>query len=217
MEYHALRAQARESTSRDMIFLDDLVTEGSWSSWAVYSECRQYRYVLGRSWAIPGEPEVPFNVVMLNPSTADAIQDDATIRKCKGFAKRFGCNGLLVRNLFALRAKDPKELRKAIRRWENDPSAQSPWGHHNPQILQTTYLPTPEWAAWGAVPKAFRDHYQYSKNLLPQSMWFLGHTKSQDPRHPLMLGYDDCTVTSLWQINALEPTILSLSSRSSED
>jgi hypothetical protein len=48
---------------------------------------------------------------MLNPSTADDIVDDATVRRCVGFAKRWGFDGLVVTNLFAYRATDPKELR----------------------------------------------------------------------------------------------------------
>jgi hypothetical protein len=50
------------------------------------SDCGTYRYELWRRWA--EGPHVLF--VMLNPSTADAVTDDATIRKCIGYAKRWG-------------------------------------------------------------------------------------------------------------------------------
>ncbi|MES2137565.1 MAG: DUF1643 domain-containing protein [Pseudomonadota bacterium] len=48
--------------------------------------------------------------VMLNPSTADAVQDDPTIRRCIGFAKAWGKGGIVVINLFAFRATNPKDM-----------------------------------------------------------------------------------------------------------
>jgi len=54
------------------------------------------------------------NFIMLNPSTADDVFDDATIRRCVGFAKRWGFSGLVVTNLFAYRATQPKDLAKLL-------------------------------------------------------------------------------------------------------
>src|SRR5574338_704488 len=78
------------------------------------SECGTYRYRLDRDYAPVGRsfgPRVAF--IMVNPSTADAEQDDATIRKCLGFAHRNGFYRLTVGNLFAYRATDVRELRKS--------------------------------------------------------------------------------------------------------
>lgn len=54
------------------------------------------------------------NFIMLNPSTATDTVDDATIRKCCGFAKRWGYRGIVVTNLFAYRATEPRDLQKLL-------------------------------------------------------------------------------------------------------
>ena len=54
---------------------------------ATFSPCERYRYTLRRQWDA-SKPYVLF--VMLNPSTADATQNDPTIRRCIGFAKSVG-------------------------------------------------------------------------------------------------------------------------------
>ena len=73
------------------------------------SDCGAYRYVLSRTWdAALGR----CLFVMLNPSTADALSDDATIRRCVNFSRAWGYGALRVVNLFALRSTDPKHLYK---------------------------------------------------------------------------------------------------------
>ena len=73
---------------------------------AVISKCGAYRYSLTRRWS--GAPLLTF--VMLNPSTADAKEDDPTIRRCIGFARREGAGELIVANLYALRSSAPEAL-----------------------------------------------------------------------------------------------------------
>ena len=75
---------------------------------AVLSPCGVYRYLLTRRL---GRGAKVATFIMLNPSRADAEKDDATIRKCMGFASRWDCARLQVVNLFALRAADPAALR----------------------------------------------------------------------------------------------------------
>lgn len=56
---------------------------------AIFSDDRVYRYTLEIVWD-DGKPLAQF--IGLNPSTADEVKDDPTIRKCKQFAKN--CNRL---------------------------------------------------------------------------------------------------------------------------
>ena len=86
-----------------MNLLDGVVAD------ATFSPCGTYRYTLTRGW---GTADGRWRVlwIMLNPSTASHLEDDRTIRKCQKFARAWGCNGITVANLFALRARNPKEL-----------------------------------------------------------------------------------------------------------
>lgn len=75
---------------------------------AEISECGKYRWWLRRHWGT--EPARNVTFIMLNPSKADHEQDDNTIRRCIDYARRWGFNTLTVKNLFCLRATNPKEL-----------------------------------------------------------------------------------------------------------
>lgn len=75
---------------------------------ALISPCGLYRYQLERTWSPHSGAPVCF--VMLNPSTADGEVDDATVRRCMGFAKSWGHGGLVIVNLFAFRATQPREM-----------------------------------------------------------------------------------------------------------
>lgn len=89
---------------------------------AKISDCGNYRYSLSRIWDKDKE-KVMF--LMLNPSTADANENDPTIRRCMGFAKSWGYGGLLVGNLFQYRSTNPDHLLKC----------ENPIGHDNEEVL----------------------------------------------------------------------------------
>ena len=69
-----------------------------------------HRYALSMEWA-SGTGLCGF--IGLNPSTADADNDDPTIRRCVGFARDWGYAGIRVVNLFSLRTKSPALLKLA--------------------------------------------------------------------------------------------------------
>jgi hypothetical protein len=74
-----------------------------------HESCGIYRYELNRVWDWDNTLPV-VGWIMLNPSTATATVNDPTINRCIGFTKTWGYGGLVVRNLFALRATDPRGL-----------------------------------------------------------------------------------------------------------
>lgn len=79
-------------------------------SGANFSRCRRYRYTLWRRW----DGTLPLVMMIgLNPSTANARQNDPTIRRCIAFARSWGHGGLIMTNLFAFRATYPTDLKAA--------------------------------------------------------------------------------------------------------
>jgi hypothetical protein len=70
---------------------------------ATISADGRFRYRLRRQWG-PGGRTLPW--VMLNPSTADAVADDPTIRRVIRFSRDWGYDGCDVVNLFAFRSAD---------------------------------------------------------------------------------------------------------------
>jgi hypothetical protein len=144
---------------------------------AVLSLCQTYRYELRRSWA--DGPTVGF--IMLNPSTADANEDDPTIRRCISFAKSWGYAGLVVRNLYALRATDPTELK----------GHPDPVGPDNRMYLTEAAADALTVCAWGANADPV-DAQALVSDLI---VWgvkphHLGLTKAGFPKHPLYLRAD---------------------------
>jgi hypothetical protein len=76
---------------------------------ALFSRDRRFRYRLGRPWG----QGAAVCFVLLNPSTADETREDATVRRCIGFARGLGYGALEVVNLYAYVATDPAEVRRA--------------------------------------------------------------------------------------------------------
>lgn len=149
-------------------------------SGADISPCGRYRYRLWRTWDASVRPAV---FVMLNPSTADGRDDDPTIRRCIGFARGWGAGGIVVVNLYAWRATDPKEL-AAARTAGCDIQGPERDVHLRAAFAQTEGIV----AAWGAHALA-RDAVRGVLALVPDSarVECLGVTREGFPRHPLYL------------------------------
>jgi hypothetical protein len=169
---------------------------------AVLSPCGTYRYRLTRLW---DETLPMLGWIMLNPSTADASVDDPTIRKCIGFAKRGGFGSIVVTNLFAFRATDPKELkrrapRKRAAKGERARDMSEIVGPNNDaHILAAVHEALRTVCAWGshgAFGGRDRDVLLMLKREGVFDGWDRGWitrldvTQDGDPRHPLYLKYE---------------------------
>jgi hypothetical protein len=153
------------------------------------SEDEKYRYLLIRQWNL----QKPCALwVMLNPSTATHTEDDATIRKFRGFSHRWGLGGFVVVNLFAFRSRHPRHLLET-----DDPIGSV----NDTTIAEQAARAERIICAWGAQ-SSLRDRGRilYSRSETVKTiilerkrrdtpMLCLGRAKDGMPRHPLMLSY----------------------------
>jgi hypothetical protein len=93
--------------AKEEVLSTGVVLAGDEISGASFSVDRVYRYSLWRYW---DDSLLVAAFVMLNPSTADEVDLDPTVRRCVGYARSWKCGGLIVGNIFALRSTDPKQL-----------------------------------------------------------------------------------------------------------
>jgi hypothetical protein len=144
---------------------------------AVISDCENYRYLLRRTWDYT-KPRALY--VMLNPSTADAYKDDATIRSCVRLAIGLGYGSMEVVNVFGYRATKPDELLKQA----------DPIGPMNQYAVEAAVGRCDVViCAWGAFPLA-RQHatpiINAIRSMRPAAYCF-GKTKDGSPKHPLYI------------------------------
>lgn len=168
--------------------------DGIWRD-AELSDDKLYRYVLTRTWR-----EQPGFLlwIMLNPSTADALKDDATIRKCMGFARRWGYGSIRVVNLYAFRATYPADL-------ERTPD---PVGPDNDEWIRSTAgKATGIIAGWGGSgpwPGVKRRAIEVAGLLPHVEVACIGRTREGFPRHPSRPGYST-PLELYWGVTANEP------------
>jgi hypothetical protein len=144
---------------------------------AYLSDDRKFRYWLLRVW----DDTLPINCTCgVNPSTADELQDDPTIRKDIGFSSRLGFGGLVKVNLSAFRSTDPKGARyQPIGEFNTPAHIRQYFDAFNAK--QMTFC-------WGRNGNHF---YRQAANLraeFPKAMCF-GRNPDGTPRHTLMLPY----------------------------
>lgn len=156
---------------------------------ATFSPCGTWRYSLTRD--LPpqlldgqGYSMTVCTFVMLNPSTADAEQDDPTIRRCIRFARDWGFTRLKVVNLYAYRTPSPHAM------WEEQARGTDIVGPENDHALSLAFGGSDVIiAAWGAGAGADR-LAQVADTFSGWQFYALGLTKDGHPRHPLYMRAD---------------------------
>jgi len=149
---------------------------------AVVSPCGKYRYRLEREI---GSGKTACGI-MVNPSTADGLSDDATIRKWLGFAVRNDIGRFIIGNKFAYRSTDVKALR----------SVDDPCGPENDEYLEAMMreadLHIVAWGPLAKLPPNLRSRWLEIVTIADRvgcELLCLGTAKDGHPRHPLMLAY----------------------------
>lgn len=156
------------------------------------SRCGTYRYELTRSWA-PEQGRVCW--IMLNPSTADAEQDDPTLRRCIHFTTAWGYGELVVVNLYPFRSPHPTDLWRWTQ-WEQRqdwPARDAQYYVNLPIVVARAKNAGLVAAAWGngARDLAHVDHVleKIQAGLEPwPDLHCLGTTSSGAPKHPMARG-----------------------------
>ncbi|MGC1549970.1 MAG: DUF1643 domain-containing protein [Rhodanobacter sp.] len=153
---------------------------------AVISPCGNYRYLLRRQLQPKGETICTF--IMLNPSTADATANDATIRKCMKFAKAWGWDWLYVVNLFAWRDTSPDAMKLV----------DFPVGPLNDARIRNVIGDADMVVcAWGKHGKHRGRDNVVRQMLADTHLHFLVLNKDGTPKHPLYCRDD--TQPTLWE------------------
>lgn len=151
---------------------------------AVISDCTLFRYRLDRFLKSEGKVYAFFGV---NGSTATGEEDDHTVRKWNGFVNRFQGSRYIVGNAFGFRATDVKKLA------EVDDAVGPLNDFYIKQIIEEADILVPCWGNSKKVPDRIRGRFSTMKQILKASgkpIKTFGFTNSDDPKHPLMLGYD---------------------------
>lgn len=144
---------------------------------AHYSACRHYRYDLVRRFAAGAGVA---NFIMLNPSTATEAFNDPTVARCETRTLAMGFGAMVVTNIFAYRATDPKVMR----------ACPDPVGKENDErILRHARAADLVICAWGGHG-AFMNRGAAVKAMLAQRgirLHALRLTAAGEPSHPLYL------------------------------
>lgn len=149
-----------------------------------------HRFKLVRDWSTLSQ-STPTTLVFigLNPSTADAVKDDSTVRLLVNYAQRANYTRLVVYNLYSLRATQPSELTRLARQGVNVIGSNNQFFDICNDLQSMDLICTQIVAGWGNNG-LYRGHNlvlymrSYFSHLYPLLRAF-GVTSIGAPAHPL--------------------------------
>lgn len=149
-------------------------------SGARFSEDRVYRYALWRDWNPLLKKRIAW--IGLNPSTADEVKNDPTVRRCILFSQRWGFDQMVMLNIFALRSTNPGKLFDVA----------DPVGEENDQVIEDEVKSAEKvvcaWGVHGRLNGRGRQVIEMlSGSRFKGHVFCLGQNKDGSPKHPLYL------------------------------
>ncbi len=144
---------------------------------AIFSEDNIHRYALIHEWELD-RPSLM--IISLNPSAEDGELNNPTIRRCIGFAKRWGFGRLFITNLFSFKTSSPKDLF----------NSENPIGNKNDYWLKKLSKKVDKVVlAYGNHGKFKNRHEEILKII--HDPYCIKKSKTGMPMHPLYLKYTE--------------------------
>lgn len=144
-------------------------------SGALFTDYRKFRYALWRIWERTGDYLL---FIGLNPSTANDIKDDPTVRRLVGLAKSWRFGGLFVGNLFSLVTPNPTELFLSS-------CVEQMNGPNDAAIKRMRELSTFAMVGWGNEGQYAGKKPEAVLSLLGEPVYCIKTNKTGEPIHPL--------------------------------
>lgn len=158
---------------------------------ATFSDSREHRYELTREWD-SHKPTIVW--CGLNPSTADEMKDDPTIRREVGFSKDWGFGQYIKVNAYAWRATKPKDM------FEAQANGADIVGAANDDNIRRLLGSAGMFVAcWGAnIDKRRSWELQTLMRNSLRTVHVLKLTKQGHPQHPLYMPADTKPFKWIW-------------------
>jgi hypothetical protein len=149
---------------------------------AKFNDDHTHRLILGRLW---NESSSKIMFIGLNPSKADDVENDNTVRRLIKFSQNWGFGGFYIGNIYSYIATEPKDMIKYYSQLPNSQVKKLQKANLH-QVIDRASICSMTVFCWGAnvdqddpwveiVIRRFKNAYCFGK------------TKDGHPKHPLFL------------------------------